>query len=123
MLAKVLWGIFIRNIFVVSNYYTGCILFIFSYVVALMRNTSDGSYFLFDLHCRNICKITDRPYGLPLLSNFACLNDVERCIGCIEEIHEIANREYPPYFQVQFLSVDINCTDHLDIQNFAEQSF
>lgn len=54
---------FLRNIFVLLNNYTGCILFICSYAVPLIRNISEGSYFLFDLHCKNSRGITGGPYG------------------------------------------------------------
>ena len=64
---------FSRNIFTLFHKSTGCLLFIFNYVVAIIRysTTTDTSYFPFDSHCRNSHGITDSPFRFSVLLQFA----------------------------------------------------
>ena len=106
---------FLRNIFPLSHNSTGCLLFICNYVVTIIRysTTRYTPYFLFDSHCRNSCGITDSPFGFSVLLQFADLIQIERYI---EEFYNVANLAYPSYFQVQFISVNVDDLDLSSIQ-------
>ena len=106
---------FLRNIFPLSHNSTGCLLFICNYVVAIIRysTTRYTPYFLFDSHCRNSCGITDSPFVFSVLLQFADLIQKERYI---EEFYNVANLAYPPYFQVQFISVNVDDLNLSSIQ-------
>ena len=86
------------------HYQDVCLFFICNYVVAVIKysTTKDTSCFLFDLHCRNSHGITDSPFGFSVLLQFTDLNQIEKYI---EEAYNVANLAYPPYFQIQFISV------------------
>ena len=96
---------FLRNIFALSHNSTGCLLFICNYVAAIIRysTTRDTSYFLFE-YCRNSRGITDSPFSFSVLLQFADLIQIKRNI---EEAYNVANLAYPPYFQSQFISVNV----------------
>ena len=106
---------FLRNIFALSHNSTGCLLFICNYVVAIIRysTTRYTPYFLFDSHCRNSCGITDSPFVFSVLLQFADLIQKERYI---EEFYNVANLAYPSYFQVQFISVNVDDLNLSSIQ-------
>ena len=82
---------FLRNILTISNNSSGCLLFICNYVVSVIKY----------LCCFSV------------LLQFADIVQVERYI---EEAYNIANRDYPPYFQIQFLVVNISDSDLRAIQ-------
>ena len=110
---------FLTNVFTVSNVNTssGCILFLCSYAVALFRYVSgrgNVTYFLFDSNCRNSRGITDGGPGFSVLIKFESLFQIERYI---EEAYEVSGTVYPPYFQIQFISVNVNVDDHAIIQS------
>ena len=98
------------RIYLHSHNSRGCLLFICSYVVAIFRysTTRDTSYFLFHSHCRNSRGITDSPFGFSVLLQFANLIQVERYI---EKPYNVANLAYRPYFQIQFISVNVDDSD------------
>ena len=106
---------FLRNIFALSHNSTGCLLFIGNYVVANIKYspTRDRSYFLFDSHCRNSREITDSPFGFSVLLQFADLIQIERYNT---EAYNVANLAYPTYFQIQFISVNVDDSDISAIQ-------
>ena len=106
---------FLRNIFALFHNSTGCLLFICNYLVGIIRysTTRDTSYFLFDSHYRNSRGITDSPFGFSVLLQLADLIQIERYL---EEIYNVANLAYPPYFQIQFMSVNMNDSDLSAIQ-------
>ena len=106
---------FLRNILTISNNSSGCLLFICNYVVSVIKHlTARGTTsFIVDSHCRNSRGITDNPFGFSVLLQFADIVQVERHI---EEASNIANRDYPPYFQIQFLVVNISDSDLRAIQ-------
>ena len=85
------------------------------YVVAIIKYSTirDTLYFLLDLHCRNSRGITDSPFGFSVLLQFADLLQIERYI---EEAHNVSNLAYPPYFQIQFISVNVDGPDLSAIQ-------
>ena len=88
-----------------ANNSSGCILFLCSYAVAMFKHVNEAgnvSYFLFDSHCRNSRGITDGEIGFSILMKFESLFQIERYI---EEAYQISGRIYPPYFQIQFISV------------------
>ena len=105
----------LRNIFALSHNSTGCLLFISNYVVANIKYspTRDRSYFLFDSHCRNSREITDTPFGFSVLLQFADLIQIERYNT---ETYNAANLAYPTYFQIQFISVNVDDSDISAIQ-------
>ena len=90
-------------------------LFISNYVVAIIRysTTRDKSYFLFDLHCSNSRGITDSSFVFSVLLQFADSIQIERYI---EEVYNVANLACPPYFQIQFISVNVDYSDLSTIQ-------
>ena len=106
---------FLRNILTISNNSSGCLLFICNYVVSVIKylTTRGTTYFIVDSHCRNSRGITDNPFGFSVLLQFADIVQAERYI---EEAYNIANRDYPPYFQIQFLVVNISDSDLRAIQ-------
>ena len=100
---------FLRDIYVRNtSHSTGCLLFICSYVVAIIpnydRNGDLESFFLFHSHCRNTRGVTDNVVGYSVLLQFSNLFELEKYI---EVAYDITNRSYPPYFQVQFIVVNI----------------
>ena len=110
---------FLSDVFTVSNVNTSscCILFLCSYAVALFRYVNgrgNVTYFLFDSHCRNSRGITDGGPGFSFLIKFESLFQIERYI---EEAHQVSGRVYPPYFQIQFISVNVNVDDLAIIQS------
>ena len=104
---------FLTDIFTASNVNTssGCILFLCSYAVALFRYVNgrgNVTYFLFDSHCRNSRGIINGGSGFSVLIKFESLFQIERYI---EEAYQVSCRVYPPYFQIQFISVNVNVDD------------
>ena len=95
----------LRNIFALFHNSTGCLLFICNYLVAIIRysTTRDTSYFLFE-YCMNSRGIKDSPFSFSVLLQFADLIQIKRYI---EEAYNVANLAYPPYFQSQFISVNV----------------
>ena len=115
---------FLTDVFPVSNVNnsSGCILFLCSYAVALFRYVNgrgNVTYFLFDSHCRNTRGITDVGPGFSVLIKFQSLPQIERYI---EEAYQVSGRVYPPYFQIQFISVNVN-VDYLAIIQFSQISY
>ena len=103
----------LTDVSTVSNVNTisGCILFLCSYAVALFRYVNgrgNVTYFLFDSHCRNSRGITDGEPGFSVLIKFESLFQIERYI---EKAYQVSGRIYPPYFQIQFISVNVNVDD------------
>ena len=101
---------FLTDVFNNSNVNNSseCILFLCSYAVALFKYVNEAgnsAYFLFDLHCRNSRGITDGGPGFLVLINFDSLLQVD---GHIEEVYQLSGRVYPPYFQVQFISIIVD---------------
>ena len=95
-----------------ANNSSGCILFWCSYAAATLKHVNGAgnvSYFLFDSHCRNSRGITDGEIGFSTLMKFESLFQIERYIA---EAYLISGRIYPPYFQIQFISV-ISSIDEL----------
>ena len=110
---------FLTDVFTVSNVNTssGCILFLCSYIVALFRYVNgrgNVTYFLFDSHCRNSCGITNGGPSFSVIIKFQSLFQIERYI---EEVYQVSGRVYPPYFQIQFISVNVNVDDLAIIQS------
>ena len=105
----------LRNIFALFHNSTGCLLFICNYLVAIIRysTTRDTSYFLFDSHYRNSRGITDSPFGFSVLLQLADLIQIEKYL---EDTYNVANLAYPPYFQIQFMSVNMDDSDLSAIQ-------
>ena len=105
----------LRNIFALFHNSTGCLLFICNYLVAIIRysTTKDTSYFLFDSHSRNSRGFTDNQFGFSVLLQLADLIQTERYL---EETYNVANLAYPPYFQIQFMSVNMDDSDLSAIQ-------
>ena len=64
--------------------------------------------------------LTDSQDGFSVLIKFASLCEIERYIG---KAYYVANRAYQPYFQVQFISVNIDCNDYLAIQSLQRNYF
>ena len=66
---------FLKNIFALSYNSTGCLLFLWNYVVAIIKysTTRDTSCFLFDSHCRNSRRNTDSLFGFSVLLQFVDL--------------------------------------------------
>lgn len=65
---KFLGDPFVRNTLLFSSNDTGCILFICSYAVAIVRyviTAGTSSYFIFDSHCKNSSGITNSQLGFP----------------------------------------------------------
>ena len=109
----------LTDVFTVLNVNTssGCILFLCSYTVALFRyvNGRDNvTYFLFDSHCRNSRGITDGGPDFSVLIKSESLFQIERYI---EEAYQVSGRVYPPYYQIQFVSVNVNVDDLAIIQS------
>ena len=76
---------FLADAFIVSNVNTssGCILFLCSYAVVLLRylnGRGNVTYFLFDSYCRNSCGITDEGPCFSVLIKFQSLFQIERYI-------------------------------------------
>ena len=110
---------FLTDVFIVSNVNTssGSILFLCSYGVALFRYVNGRcniTYFLFDSHCTNSRGITDGGPVFLVLLKFQSLFQIERYI---EETFQVFGRLYPPYFQIQFISVNVNVDDLAIIQS------
>ena len=57
---------------------------------------------------------SDSPFGFSVLLQFADLNQIERYI---EEDYNVVNFAYPPYFQIQFVSVNVDDSDLSAIQS------
>ena len=86
-------------------------------MVALFRHVhgrDNVTYFLFDSHCRNTRGITDGEPGFSVLIRFQTLFQIERYI---KEAYQVSGRAYPPYFQIQFISVNVNVDDLAIIQS------
>ena len=101
---------FLTDVFTVSNVNTssGSILFLCSYAVALVRhvNKRDSvTYFLLDSYCRHSHGNTDGEPGFSVLIKFQSLFQIERYI---KEAYQVSGGIYPPYFQIQFISVNVN---------------
>ena len=66
---------FLKNIFALSYNSTGCLLFLWNYVVAIIKysTTRDMPCFLFDSHCRNSRRNTDSLFGFSVLLQFVDL--------------------------------------------------
>ena len=110
---------FRTDVFTISNVNTGsgCTLFLCSYTAALFRYVNgrgNVTYFLFDSHCRNSRGITDGRPGFSVLIKFESLFQIERYI---EEAYQVSGRVYPPHFQIQFISVNVNIDDLAIIQS------
>ena len=110
---------FLNDVFTFSNVGTssGCIQFLCSYAVALFRYVNgrrNVTYFLFDSHCRNSRGITDGGPDFSVLIKFQSLLQIERYI---EEAYPVSGRVYPPYFQILFISVNVNVDDLAMIQS------
>ena len=84
-----------------------------------MNAAGNATYFLFDLHCRNSCGITDGEPGFSVLINFDSSFQIERYI---EGAYQLSGRVYLPYFQVQFISVIVD-TDELAIIQLSQISY
>ena len=69
---------------------------------------------MFDSHCRSSHGITDSPFGFSVLLQFLDLIQIERYI---EEAYKVPNLAYPPYSQIQFISVNVNDLDLRAIQS------
>ena len=73
---------FLTDVFNISNVNnsSGCILFFFSYAVAMLKNvngTGNVSYFLFDSTCRNSREITDGEIEFSIYKKFESLFQIE----------------------------------------------
>ena len=79
-----------------------------------MNGRGNVTYFLFDSHSRNSHGITDGGPGFSVLIKFESLFQIERYI---EEAYQVSGRVYPPYFQIQFISVNGNVDDLAIIQS------
>ena len=116
---------FLTDVFNISNENnsSGCILFSCSYAVAMLKHvngTGNVSYFLFDSHCRNSRGITDGEIGFSILMKFESLLQIERYI---EETYQISGRMYPPYFQIQFVSVNLSVDELVIIRSCQVSNF
>ena len=101
---------FLTDVFTVSNVNTssGCILFLCSYAVALFRHVNgrdNVTYFLLDSYCRHSHGNTDGEPGFSSVIKFQSLFQIERYI---EEAYQVSGGIYPPYFQIQFISINVN---------------
>ena len=111
------FSIILTDVFTNSNVNnsSGCILFLCSCAVALFKYVNAAgnlTSFLFDLDCRNSRGIT-KP-GFSVFINFDTLFQ----IGInIEEAYQLLGRIYPPYFQVEFISVIVDTDDLAIIQS------
>ena len=110
---------FLADVFTVSNGNTssGCILFLCSYAVASFRYVNgkgNVTYFILDSYCRTSRGITDGGPGFSVPIKFESLFQIERYI---EEAYQVYGRVYPPYFQIQFISVNTNVNDLAIIQS------
>ena len=97
-------------------------MFLYSYAVALFRyvnGSGNVTNFLFDSHCRSSSGITDRESGFLVLINFDILFQIERYIG---EAYQLSGRVYPPYFQIEFISANVN-VDDLATVHFSQVSY
>ena len=85
-----------------------------------VNGTGNVSYFLFDLHYRNIRGITDGEIVFSILIKFESLFQIERYI---EETYQISGRIYPSYFQIQFISVIITIDELLTTRSCQKSIF
>ena len=116
---------FLTDVFNISNANnsSGFILFLCSYAVAMFKHGNGAgnvSYFHFDSHCRNSRGITDGEIGFSILMKFESLFQIERYI---EEAYQISGRMYPPYFQIQFISVILSVDELVIIQSCQKSNF
>ena len=114
---------FLRDILVFSSSSKRCLLFLCSYSVAKVKRISGcgiSFYFLFDSHRINSRRLTNSQEDISVLIKFVNLYEIERYI---ERAYHVVNRSYPPCFQVQFISVNINCNDYLAIQSLQRNYF
>ena len=114
---------FLQDIFVNNNNQRlGGLLFICSYVVAIIprkdRFGNVASYFLFDSHCRNSRGVTDSENGFSVLLEFQNLSSIERYI---DVAYNLASRSIPPYFQLQFVNIQISLGTILHIKSVARR--
>ena len=115
---------FLTDVFTVSNVNTSsdCILFLCNYAVALFRYVNgrgNVTYFLFDSYCRDSRGITDGGPGFSVFIMFQSLFQIERYV---EEAYRVSGRVYPPHFQIQFISVNVN-VDVLEIIQSSQISY
>ena len=115
---------FLTDVFNISNANnsSGCILFLCSYAVAMFKHvngTGNVSYFLFDSYCRNSRGITDGEIRFSILMKCESLFQIERYI---EEAYQISGKMYPPYIQIQFISVILSVDELVIIIQFCQKS-
>ena len=96
---------FVRDILAISGNSTGFSLIICNYAIAIIKYSTASigtSNSIFKLRHRGITNI---PFVFSVLLK---LIDVVQVEMYIEDAYNIYNRAYPPYFQIQFLLVNIN---------------
>ena len=85
-----------------------------------MNGRGNVTYFLFDSQYRNSRGITDRGPGFSVLIKFQRSFQIKRYI---EEVYQVSGRVYPPYFQIQFILVNVNVGDLAIIQSLQISYF
>ena len=91
---------------------------LYSYTVALFRYMNEAGnvvFFLFDLYCMNSCRIANGELGFLVLIKLDSSFQIDRYI---KEAYQLSGKVHPPYFQSQFISVNINATESSQINYF-----
>ena len=98
-------------------------MFLCSYAVDLFRymnGSGNVTYFLFNSCCRNSREITDEKPGASVLITFDSLFQIKRYI---EEAYQLCSRVYQPYFQIQFITLNVSADDLAIIQSSQVNCF
>ena len=98
-------------------------MFLCSYAVDLFRymnGSGNVTYFLFNSCCRNSREITDEKPGASVLITFDSLFQIKRYI---EEAYQLCSRVYQPYFQIQFITLNVSADDLTIIQSSQVNRF